>query len=264
MSTSPGGGALSGLPLPSTVLRVPCGNGDGDGGSEIFLTGVLHGTTSSASDVEAVMHAVAPDAVVIELCPSRFKRLREGLKANEEEQGREQGQERNQERERGRDDPGGARATSDDGSSGSLLPSFGGWLANVRFTNARAGPLAAAFSGLLSFPYALQRPNDMASTCEFAAAVLAAQRVEKGCDVILGDQDALTTIRRIAGGNTRRAERLRRAVGRAEGGEGARRARPAAEVATAAVTEWAQDVVEVRGDELVGMVGMVGMGMVGT
>ena len=71
-STS-GNGGLDNLPQPLAVLKCRCGDGIAPGGyvgaeTTYYILGTAHVSTQSCTDTAALIQAVKPDVVMLELC----------------------------------------------------------------------------------------------------------------------------------------------------------------------------------------------------
>eukprot|EP00903_Cladosiphon_okamuranus_P011281 g10637.t2 len=179
---------LQNIPHTSLVLR------DEATGCDIYLVGCLHGSHSSGRDVQDVLEEVRPGAVVLELCESRHKALRQELEKKAKGGAPLEGKER-------------------------WVSVFRSWVKGVQKTSKKAGVLQGVLAGLLSAPYLVQRLGDFDPGLEFKTAMVyadasklssrpataAAAAMAPGpgeCAIVLGDRDVQETLRRLGGALT--------------------------------------------------------------
>eukprot|EP00752_Nemacystus_decipiens_P015680 g13994.t1 len=204
---------LQNIPPTSLVLR------DEATGCDIYLVGCLHGSHASGRDVQDVLEEVRPGAVVLELCESRHKALRQDLEKKAKGDAPLEGRER-------------------------WISVFRSWGKGVRNTSKKAGVLQGLLAGLLSAPYLVQRLGDFDPGLEFktamayadasklasrpstataaAAAAAAAAVGPWECAVVLGDRDVQETLRRLGGALTALTRRRRRGEEDAQNENGGR------------------------------------------
>jgi len=139
-------------------------------GNDVYILGCLHGAPSSSQDVEELVGAVQPSAVVVELCNARYKTLREDMLAEEKP---EQASD-NKEENRPQPNP------------------LVSWVQGVAKTYQKKGPASAILAAAISFVYLLQSLSRFDPGVEFKTAVTAAESSK--AEIVLGDQDVYETL----------------------------------------------------------------------
>ena len=129
------------------------------GNRTAYLVGVFHGSPSSAIDVRTTMKHVRPSSVVVELCRNRYRRLSAITNTSGEE---------------------------------NMTPRASWW--GIASDAAGGGLLEVAAAGALGFVSLINPPGYQVGI-EFLAAFDEARNLE--CDIILGDQDQRTTLRKL-------------------------------------------------------------------
>lgn len=138
-------------------------------GCDVYIVGCLHGAPTSAEDVVSVIEQSKPQAVVLELCQSRYEYLAQELA-------------RQQSGEKEEHDPRGT---------------FGRWWKGVTKVERARGMGAASLAGVLSLPYAMQKAMNLDPGMEFKGAMACASDQPHTIDIVLGDRDVKETLRRL-------------------------------------------------------------------
>ena len=149
--------------MPNTVRQVML-----NGNRTALLVGCLHGSNSAVQDVTDTIATAQPQAVVLELCSARYKRLQRDQASFE--------------------------SVIDSQSSSRTTE----WASIVQAATRDGGPVQGLVAGLLASSQVFQ-PSSFIKGAEFSAAIRSARALnETSCNIVLGDTDADQTMRRAA------------------------------------------------------------------
>ncbi|CAM9819647.1 unnamed protein product [Chrysoparadoxa australica] len=159
-------GTLAKEELPSSCVHLV----DPRSGANIYLLGCLHGAPSSADEVQQLVSALQPDAVVLELCKDRLQALRKDIET----------------------------AAADKEIRGMARVSLASqrWWNGVKSSYKRRGIKYSLLTAFLSSAYMVQKLTDFDPGLEFKTALTAAEGVPE-CRLVMGDRDVGITISRL-------------------------------------------------------------------
>ena len=169
---------------------------DPDTKVNVVLLGCLHGSSSSSDDVQRIINAEPTDAVVLELCATRFADLRRQEQQEQEQEEEEEGIAGGVQPEVGpmkSESNGSSQQQQQQGGDAPPLVRFVSMIIKI---NQKRGLPTAIAAAILSGVSGLQTSlSGFRPGLEFRTATKAAQELD--CDILLADQAVDETLRQM-------------------------------------------------------------------